>query len=532
MRYISYLSLIMVTENTRSTPAGLPQLDAAPRRRAVRGRWLTQTRVAAVCEQLGEDVSVRNVQRILGGSLRDLAPKVRAWRETHASPAAADPSMADQRGALAALVASDLDAIEARAVQRHEQLLQVFRGSNIGSRATAAPSTRDDAPLLKRLEGLEKKLDTLATARSTDTLLTSLRALTEARREPDKQIQELLQAVQRLPVDVEALVKAGTARDQQLEALLQRLDALTVSSVAVAEPAPRRLDPDLAAVQEEAERHQVLDQRLAELVQAMAGQRALLEALLAAHRNGETPAEALATLVQGHDMLATTFATLHQKDRAVLSRLTRHVAALGEQLGALQQQIAALRPPAKKRAVRRKVRPPAKKKTTASRPKKKGVSRASGKTAAGAAKRKAPRRAISPTTRKKKAVTKKHALVPASRSPARSTRKATRPAVTRKKVAKKSTVKRTAATPRKAAAKRTKSSTSTARRSAPTLTASRRKAVKSAVRTTARVTKPRKPATKTATKKTLKKFSRVAPAMKPRTQARSSTPTPKLKKRR
>jgi len=48
----------------------------------VRLRRLTSARVAAVCESLGEHVTTRNVQRILGGSLRDIGPLVQAWRES------------------------------------------------------------------------------------------------------------------------------------------------------------------------------------------------------------------------------------------------------------------------------------------------------------------------------------------------------------------------------------------------------------------------------------------------------------------
>lgn len=42
---------------------------------------VTAHNVAAVCTQLGDMASTRNVQRVLGGSLRDIAPLVKAWRE-------------------------------------------------------------------------------------------------------------------------------------------------------------------------------------------------------------------------------------------------------------------------------------------------------------------------------------------------------------------------------------------------------------------------------------------------------------------
>lgn len=55
-----------------------PQSNSGKAR--IRRRRITAETVAAVCEELGEDVSLRNVQRILGGSFRDLGPLVRAWR--------------------------------------------------------------------------------------------------------------------------------------------------------------------------------------------------------------------------------------------------------------------------------------------------------------------------------------------------------------------------------------------------------------------------------------------------------------------
>lgn len=42
---------------------------------------VTAHNVAAVCAELGDMASTRNVQRVLGGSLRDIAPLVKAWRE-------------------------------------------------------------------------------------------------------------------------------------------------------------------------------------------------------------------------------------------------------------------------------------------------------------------------------------------------------------------------------------------------------------------------------------------------------------------
>lgn len=48
---------------------------------------VTSERVAAVCEALGaEHVTLRAVQAQIGGSMRDVAPLVRAWRKSNKTP--------------------------------------------------------------------------------------------------------------------------------------------------------------------------------------------------------------------------------------------------------------------------------------------------------------------------------------------------------------------------------------------------------------------------------------------------------------
>lgn len=91
----------------------------------VKRRRLTLANVSAVCEQLGEHVSTRNVQRILGGSLRDIGPLMQAWRENReaAGDVAKDPA-GDQAQALGTILMAVLEehgaavtaAIEAQAV--------------------------------------------------------------------------------------------------------------------------------------------------------------------------------------------------------------------------------------------------------------------------------------------------------------------------------------------------------------------------------------------------------------------------------
>lgn len=71
---------------------------------AAHRRRLTLANVSAVCEQLGDHVSTRNVQRVLGGSLRDIGPLVQAWRENRDAGDAAAATSGDHMQALGAIL--------------------------------------------------------------------------------------------------------------------------------------------------------------------------------------------------------------------------------------------------------------------------------------------------------------------------------------------------------------------------------------------------------------------------------------------
>lgn len=102
---------------------------------AVKLRRVTSARVAAVCESLGEHVSTRNVQRVLGGSLRDIAPLVQAWRK---SREAGSMELTDD-------TARSIGFILLNALDDH------FRASSTAHRSF-------QAELLKRLSKIEAKL--------------------------------------------------------------------------------------------------------------------------------------------------------------------------------------------------------------------------------------------------------------------------------------------------------------------------------------------------------------------------------------
>lgn len=102
-------------------------------------RRLTAARVAAVCESLGEHVTTRNVQRILGGSLRDICPLVQSWRKSREDTG---------RGTGTAPTNDDVPPIGfimVNALDDH------FRASSLAQRSF-------QAELLKRLSKIEAKL--------------------------------------------------------------------------------------------------------------------------------------------------------------------------------------------------------------------------------------------------------------------------------------------------------------------------------------------------------------------------------------
>ncbi len=102
-------------------------------------RRLTAARVAAVCESLGEHVTTRNVQRILGGSLRDIGPLVQSWRKSRENTG---------RGMGTAPTNDDVPSIGfimINALDDH------FRASSLAQRSF-------QAELLKRLSKIEAEL--------------------------------------------------------------------------------------------------------------------------------------------------------------------------------------------------------------------------------------------------------------------------------------------------------------------------------------------------------------------------------------
>lgn len=97
----------------------------------LRRRRITAAKVTALCEQLGEDATLRNVQRALGGSFRELGPLVRAWRDAREAgrSTGSEPTQADRHAALAALLRSWLADVSTAIAQRVASLDELISSS-------------------------------------------------------------------------------------------------------------------------------------------------------------------------------------------------------------------------------------------------------------------------------------------------------------------------------------------------------------------------------------------------------------------
>jgi hypothetical protein len=170
---------------------------------------VTPERVAAACRRLGPHVSLRAVQKAIGGSLRDIGPLLRQWREQNPS-APVDLSAPTGPDAMSALLMARLEAQTETLVDAQEDAFRrmqsrlsnqikdklkeiaadgvpsrhpaagvathtlgdVMRALNalsvelkagMGSKQTAAPAPAPDlSPILSRLDRLQQRIDELA----------------------------------------------------------------------------------------------------------------------------------------------------------------------------------------------------------------------------------------------------------------------------------------------------------------------------------------------------------------------------------
>jgi hypothetical protein len=112
---------------------------------------VTPERVAAACRRLGQNVSLRTVQKAIGGSLRDIGPLVRQWREQNPS-APVDLSAPSGPAAMSALLMARLDAQTETLVDAQEQAFRLMQArlsnqikDKLGQIAAAGLPSREPA---------------------------------------------------------------------------------------------------------------------------------------------------------------------------------------------------------------------------------------------------------------------------------------------------------------------------------------------------------------------------------------------------
>ena len=182
---------------------------------------VTPERVAAACRQLGPHVSLRAVQQAIGGSLRDIGPLVRQWREQN-PPAPVDLTNPSGPDALGALLLARLDAQTQTLVDAQHDEFRVMQArlssqikDKLGQIAAAGPPSREPAAGV-----------------ATDTLGDVMRALYTLRGDLKAGFASQGAATPAAAPDLSPILS-------RLDRLQQRIDELTVQGPAAQDPTPQ-----------------------------------------------------------------------------------------------------------------------------------------------------------------------------------------------------------------------------------------------------------------------------------------------------
>ena len=118
-------------------------------------RRVTKNAVYAICAQLGTDLTVRNVQAMLGGSARDIAPLVNQYRREHGhAEDSASPTAGDQVQAIGQIVVSSL--------REHAEAMGEANQRIADTIVNAVSRIEGAASLGQRLASIESKYDTVS----------------------------------------------------------------------------------------------------------------------------------------------------------------------------------------------------------------------------------------------------------------------------------------------------------------------------------------------------------------------------------
>jgi len=182
---------------------------------------VTPERVAAACRRLGPHVTLRAVRQAIGGSLRDIGPLVRQWREQN-PPAPVDLTNPSGPDALGALLLARLDAQTQTLVDaQHDEfrVLQARLSSQIKDKLGQIAAT-----------GLPTREPAAGVA--TDTLGDVMRALYTLRGDLKAGFASQGTATPAPAPDLSPILS-------RLDRLQQRIDELTVHGPAAPDPTPQ-----------------------------------------------------------------------------------------------------------------------------------------------------------------------------------------------------------------------------------------------------------------------------------------------------
>lgn len=282
----------------------------------IKWRRATPTRVAAVCVQLGDNVSLRNVQRVIGGSFRDLGPLVSAWKDKkRAGQLVEQPAPEAVLAAGLAQIGESIEATIEGATAEQQRTLQDLR-------AVVAHLPRN-ADL--RLREQSEKLDRLESTLARQGIAAS-------------DIGATLQPLMRVLRDVEtALTKPDPERDATLVQLNRTLEALMTRL-----PEPTDSQAENVRLQERIEQ---LDR---ELAQHAASMQTLQTTLTTLARNSDAATDKISQVLTDLPQtlrqapVSQVDAAINQRLEATVFELTHRAAELAARPDHTQDLLKAL----------------------------------------------------------------------------------------------------------------------------------------------------------------------------------------------
>lgn len=296
---------------------------------SVRRRRLTPGGVAAVCEQLGDDVSTRNVQRVLGGSLRDIGPLVQLWRDNRVEIDSGQAGAGESVKAIGAILMSAIQGQSERLIEANEQALDAFL-----ARIQVTLDTQSKRPSTERAD---RHAGAGLTSSAWDGMQREMRALQEAMKGLQASAPESARALSSdLTARLEKLMRAvttqdtgATVRDDQLVTIGGQLEAVTLAMAQL---------PDLSTQTQIAKN--VIEKPIADLHRRLNQLQEDLQAIVLAKPAPRRPAPSRAVLTR-LDAISTAMATLQDQVGEIKAESIAKQAAAKKKAAATRRRLKA-----------------------------------------------------------------------------------------------------------------------------------------------------------------------------------------------